>query len=591
MEQLRRTHNCGELRETNLDETVTVMGWVDSRRDHGGVIFIDLRDRWGITQVVFNPDINKETHERAHTLRSEFVIAAQGKVTARSEETINEKLPTGKVEVYCNTLQILNKSDVLPFQLDDTDITENNRLKHRYLDLRRKEMQEGIILRHKAAKTIRDYLDAHSFLEIETPILNKSTPEGARDYLVPSRVNEGMFYALPQSPQIFKQLLMVSGYERYFQIVKCFRDEDLRADRQPEFTQIDIEISFTNANEVMEITEGLMKNIVKTVDGRDIEGNFKRISWHEAMNKYGCDKPDLRFDLEIKDLTEIAGNSDFKIFNSIAKSGGIIKAINAKQAEFSRKDLDDLTNELAVYGAKGMAWIKVTEEGLQSPIIKFFSQETLDQMMEVMEAKPGDYILFGAGKPSIVHASLAYLRLAVGKRLNLIDENALNFLWVTDFPMFEKDEENGKLKSLHHPFTKPLCTDLKDLTEKPEEVISDAYDLVLNGCEIGGGSIRIHNVEMQKEVFKALKIGDEEAQEKFGFLLEALRFGAPPHGGLALGFDRILMMLLKKESIRDVIAFPKTQKASCLMSEAPSRVDKKQLIELSLKSLANLDNE
>ncbi len=578
-----RTHHCGEIRKEHLGERITVCGWVQSRRDHGGVIFIDLRDRWGITQLVFNPEINAETHEKAGKLRSEFVLSATGVVVERTDETKNPKLPTGMVEVFCDSLTIHNPSLPLPFQLDDKDVGENTRLTHRFLDLRRSEMQEAMVKRHEASLAIRNYLAANNFLDIETPVLNKSTPEGARDYLVPSRVHPGSFFALPQSPQIFKQILMISGFDRYYQIVRCFRDEDLRADRQPEFTQVDLEMSFCSAEDVMKVTEGLLCEVVKVCTGREITGNFPRITWHEAMASYGNDKPDLRFGLKIQDLTELAGKSEFKIFNQVYKSGGIIRAIRAPQANLSRKDLDDLTKELAVYGAKGMAWIKVTEEGLQSPIVKFFSKETLDNLIKRMEATVGDYILFGAGKPSVVNPSLSHLRLRLGEILGLIDEDELNFCWVTDFPLFEKDEESGRLKALHHPFTAPVSADIGALEENPLEVLSDAYDIVLNGVEIGGGSIRVHKEEVQQALFKALDISEEEAEEKFGFLLNALKFGAPPHGGLALGLDRILMLLLKRDSIRDVIAFPKTQRAACLFSDAPSAVDAKQLEELSLR--------
>ena len=585
MGALRRTHTCNDLGPDFLDRETILMGWVLRRRDHGGVIFIDLRDRWGITQIVFNPEIHEAVHAKAHQLRSEWVIAVRGTVARRPAAMENHKLKTGAIEVLVHELRILNTSETPPFPLDeDIEVSDTLRLQYRYLDLRRPEIANNLVLRHQALQTVRSYLNDNSFLEIETPMLTRSTPEGARDYLVPSRVNAGKFYALPQSPQLFKQILMVAGMDRYYQIVKCFRDEDLRADRQPEFTQIDMELSFITEAEIITLVEGMIKNLFKAVRGIELQPPFAQMTYDEAMRRYGTDRPDTRFGLELVDLTETLRGCGFKVFQSAIEKGGVVKAINAKGCGgFSRKDLDDLTEFAGRFGARGMAWIKIKEDEWQSPITKFFSPEEIAAMATALDARPGDLILFGADQARTVHQVLAELRLELARRLGLIEPGSFSFLWVTDFPLLEYDDEARRYTAVHHPFTAPREDQLDLLATDPGAVKSRAYDLVLNGSEIGGGSIRIHNPAMQQQIFEALGIDAEEAREKFGFLLRALELGAPPHGGIAFGVDRLMMLLTGSSSIRDVIAFPKTQKATCPLTDAPSPVARKQLTELHLR--------
>jgi aspartyl-tRNA synthetase len=582
---MRRTHHCWELGAADVDKEVVLMGWVHRRRDHGGVIFVDLRDREGITQVVFNPIVDKKIHAKAHAIRSEYVLAVRGKVENRPADMINSKLKTGEIEVSVTELKILNTAKAPPFLIEDEiDASETIRLKYRHLDLRRSEMQKNLILRHQVATAVRKYLDRQGFLDLETPFLTRSTPEGARDYLVPSRVNPGEFYALPQSPQIFKQLFMISGFDRYYQIVRCFRDEDLRADRQPEFTQIDIEMSFVGEEDVMNLTEGMMAQLFKDVLGIKLKRPFSQLTYEEAVGRFGLDKPDTRFDFELKDISDIVAGSNFKVFANAVKKGGIVKALNAKGCiDFSRKEIDDLTDFVAVYRAKGMAWIKVKENEWQSPITKFFSDEEKDALAKRIEMEPGDLVFFVADQPKVVNESLGHLRNHLGKTLGLIDGNEYQFLWVTRFPMFEYDETEKRLQALHHPFTSPLEEDYDRLKDEPLSAKSRAYDLVLNGFEIGGGSIRIHQRHIQEKVFEALNMDRETYEGKFGFLLEALDSGAPPHGGIAIGYDRLVMLMCGQSSIRDVIAFPKTQKAACLLTQAPSETSKTQLDELYLK--------
>ena len=584
MSDLQRTHTCGQLRWTDAGSEATLCGWVDTRRDHGGVIFIDLRDRYGKTQVVFNPEHNAEAHKKASVLRSEYVIAVRGKVMERPGDMINPKLETGEIEVVTDKLEILNTSETPPFEItSDTDVSTELRLKYRYLDLRRPVMQKYLTSRHKVCQVARQYFDRNNFIEVETPFLTKSTPEGARDYLVPSRINRGQFYALPQSPQLFKQLLMVSGLDRYFQIVKCFRDEDLRAQRQPEFTQIDLEMSFVREDDVINIIEGLMVEVFKTVLGKEITAPFPRLSYHDAMKRYGCDAPDLRFEMTIKEITDIAKKSDFKVFKSVAESGGQVRGINAAGcAKLSRKEIDELTTFVNQFGAKGLAWFKVDENGLTSQIAKFFTAELQSEIIECFSAKPGDLLLFVADKESVVSQALSQLRLSIAKTKGLINKEEFNLSWVVDFPLFEYNEDMDRYDSLHHPFTSPHPDDLEFLEERPLDVRARAYDIVLNGIELGGGSIRIHRQDVQKKIFNLLRIDEATAQERFGFLLEALKYGAPPHGGIALGLDPMVTILLGLDDIREVIAFPKTQKATCLMVDAPSEVDDKQLKDLGL---------
>ncbi len=581
----KRTHRCGEVTAEYIGQDVCLMGWVQRRRDHGGLIFIDLRDREGIVQLALDPDRDLASHSKAEQVRNEYVVAARGKVSPRPEGTVNPKMKTGEVEIEISELLILNRSETPPFMIDEyAEVAENIRLKHRYLDLRRPALQRNLLMRHRVAKTVRTYLDSQGFIEIETPVLTKSTPEGARDYLVPSRVNTGNFYALPQSPQLFKQLLMVSGFDRYFQIVKCFRDEDLRADRQPEFTQIDCELSFVTRDDVMNVMEGMIATILKEAIGVEVALPMARLTYAEALERFGVDNPDLRFDLELINITELVASSQFKVFADVAAGNGLVKALNAKGcATFSRKELDDLTDFVKIYGAKGLAWVKVTEKGWQSPIAKFFTAAELDALNEKLDAQGGDLLLFVADKPSVANEALGRLRGHLGQKLGLADKGSYKFSWITDFPLFEYDGEERRHVAVHHPFTSPLVEDIPLLDTDPGKVRAQAYDLVLNGSEIGGGSIRIHDQAVQSRMFELLGIDHEEAQEKFGFLLDALSYGAPPHGGIAFGLDRIMMILTGADSIRDVIAFPKTQKATCLLSEAPNEVNEKQLQELGIR--------
>ena len=576
-----RTNFCGELNKTNLNEEVILCGWVNRRRDHGGVIFLDLRDKKGLAQIVINPE-TADTFKLAETIRNEFVIKVTGKVLARDGEMINKKIPTGEIEVLADKIEILNASKPIPFQLDSMETSEEVRLKYRYLDLRRDEMQQRLRLRSKVTHYMRDFMDKHDFLDIETPFLTKATPEGARDYLVPSRTHEGSFFALPQSPQLFKQLLMMSGFERYYQIVKCFRDEDLRADRQPEFTQLDVETSFMNEDEITSLMEEMVRGLFKEVASIDLPKKFPTITYDDAINLYGVDRPDLRIPLKIVDVNEIMKDVEFKVFSGPANSDkGRVAALKIPGgASISRKQIDDYTKFVSIYGAKGLAYIKINDDGPSSPIIKFLGDDVTQQVIDLTEAKKGDIIFFGADKSKIVNEALGNLREKLGKDLSLFDKEWAP-IWVIDFPMFDVSDD-GSLNAIHHPFTAP-SVDTKTLLENPEKSLSRAYDLVINGSEVGGGSIRIHKSEMQKTVLKLLGIEDDEAREKFGFLLDALDYGCPPHGGIAFGLDRLVMTLSKTDSIRDVIAFPKTQTAACLLTDAPSSVSKSQLKELNIK--------
>lgn len=583
----KRSNPCGELGKEQAGQHVVLCGWVAKRRDHGGLIFIDLRDRSGIVQVVADPDTAGSSFKTAEDIRNEYVIKVSGSVRLRDADTINENIATGAIEVVAEEIEVLNGAKTPPFYIQDgIETDENLRLKYRYLDLRRPEMQRNMILRHKVAKLMRDYLDDNGFLEIETPMLCKSTPEGARDYLVPSRVNPGKFYALPQSPQIFKQLLMVAGMERYFQIARCFRDEDLRADRQPEFTQLDMEMSFMNVDEILELMEGLIYHIFKGALGKEIKVPFQRLTWDDAMDRYGSDKPDLRFGMELKNVSEAVKGCAFQVFNTVIDNGGQVKCINVKgYANIPRRELDGLVQFCGIYGAKGMAWLQFPEEGgVKSSIAKFFSDEQIEAIKAAAEVEAGDLLLFVADKPSVVAASLGALRIEMAKRRGLIDPDELAFTWVVDFPMFEYDEEEKRYVAMHHPFTAPRDEDLALLATDPGKAYAKAYDMVLNGTEIGGGSIRIHRRDVQKQVFSAIGLTDEQAQEKFGFMMNAFEYGAPPHGGLAFGLDRLIMIMAQRDSIRDVIAFPKTQSASDLMTQAPNDVDEKQLRELHIKT-------
>ncbi|HHO1003408.1 TPA: aspartate--tRNA ligase [Staphylococcus aureus] len=583
----KRTTYCGLVTEAFLGQEITLKGWVNNRRDLGGLIFVDLRDREGIVQVVFNPAFSEEALKIAETVRSEYVVEVQGTVTKRDPETVNPKIKTGQVEVQVTNIKVINKSETPPFSINEENVNvdENIRLKYRYLDLRRQELAQTFKMRHQITRSIRQYLDDEGFFDIETPVLTKSTPEGARDYLVPSRVHDGEFYALPQSPQLFKQLLMISGFDKYYQIVKCFRDEDLRADRQPEFTQVDIEMSFVDQEDVMQMGEEMLKKVVKEVKGVEINGAFPRMTYKEAMRRYGSDKPDTRFEMELIDVSQLGRDMDFKVFKDTVENDGEIKAIVAKGAaeQYTRKDMDVLTEFVNIYGAKGLAWVKVVEDGLTGPIGRFFEAENVETLLTLTGAEAGDLVMFVADKPNVVAQSLGALRVKLAKELGLIDETKLNFLWVTDWPLLEYDEDAKRYVAAHHPFTSPKEADIAKLGTAPEEAEANAYDIVLNGYELGGGSIRIHDGELQEKMFEVLGFTKEQAQEQFGFLLDAFKYGAPPHGGIALGLDRLVMLLTNRTNLRDTIAFPKTASATCLLTNAPGEVSDKQLEELSLR--------
>lgn len=584
---LKRTHRCGELTNNDIGKKVTVMGWTHKRRDFGSLIFVDLRDRAGIIQVVFDSSKQPEAFKKAETVRSEYVLAIVGEVVKRAPETFNPKISTGEIEIRAEQIRILSKSETPPIYIEeDIDTNELVRLKYRYLDIRRPDMQKNLMLRHKAAKITRDYFSEQGFVEIETPMLINSSPEGARDYLVPSRIHPGSFYALPQSPQLFKQILMAAGMDRYMQIVRCFRDEDLRADRQPEFTQIDLEMAFIDVDDIIEVNEGFIKKVFKETIGVDVQLPLQRLSYQEAMNRYGSDKPDTRFELELINVSDIAKGCGFKVFADAVERGGSVRGINAKGCgeKFSRREIDALTDFVKIYKAKGLAWIQVEEGELKSPITKFLSEEETKKLLERMGAEKGDLLLFVADKNEIVYDALGQLRLELARKLDLLDKTKYNFLWVTEFPLLEYDEEEKRFVAKHHPFTCPMDEDIPLLETDPGKVRAKAYDIVLNGVEIGGGSIRIHSSELQSKMFKLLGFSEEDAWSKFGYLLEAFKYGTPPHGGLAYGFDRMLMLIAGKDNIRDVIAFPKVQNASCPMTSAPTPVDAKQLKELHIKS-------
>ncbi|MFY9284978.1 MAG: aspartate--tRNA ligase [Tissierellaceae bacterium] len=584
MGKLRRTNMCGELRATDEGKEVVLMGWVQRERNLGSIIFVDLRDTTGITQIVFDDTISEDVFEKAERIRSEYVLAVKGHVRIR--QSVNPDIPTGEIEVVAEELKILDEAETPPIYIkDDDNVSESMRLKYRYLDLRKPGMQANLKLRAKAAKVVRDFFYENNFVEVETPTLTKPTPEGARDYLVPSRVNPGEFYALPQSPQLLKQLLMVSGMDRYYQIVKCFRDEDLRANRQPEFTQIDIEMSFVDVEDVLEINEKFLFHLFKEIKGIEIDLPIKRMPYKEAMERFGLDKPDLRFGFELVDISDEVAESEFKVFSSTIKNGGAVKGINVKGYgdEFTRKGISSLEDYVKTYGAKGLAWIKLTDDGITSPIAKFLGEEELEAIIRKMEGETGDLLLFVADKLNVVYDSLGNLRNELARRLNLLDDNEYNLVWITEFPLFEYDEEEGRYVAKHHPFTSPMEEDIHLLETNPELVRAKAYDIVINGDEMGGGSIRISNSQLQSRMFKALGFSQEEAQDKFGFLLEAFKYGTPPHGGIAYGFDRLIMTLTNRDNIRDVIAFPKTQSATCLLTDAPTRVSEKQLEETHIR--------
>lgn len=583
----KRTTYCGSVTEELLEQEVTLKGWVHNRRDLGGLIFVDVRDREGYVQVVFNPVFSKEALEVAERIRSEYVVEITGTVTKRDDETINPKIKTGQVEVQAKSIEIINQSETPPFSINEENLNvdENIRLKYRYLDLRREKLAQTFKMRHQITRSIRQFLDGDGFYDVETPVLTKSTPEGARDYLVPSRVHDGEFYALPQSPQLFKQLLMISGFDKYYQIVKCFRDEDLRADRQPEFTQIDIEMSFVEQEDVMQLGEAMVKNVLADVKGIEMTDAFPRMTYTEAMSRYGTDKPDTRFGMELLDVSELGQIMDFKVFKGAVESGGQVKALVVENAaaDYTRKDIDGLTEFVNIYGAKGLAWVKVVEDGLNGPIARFFEDAHVTKLQALTGAKAGDLVLFVADSKDVVAQSLGALRNKLGKERGLIDPEQYNFLWVTDWPLLEYDEEARRYVAAHHPFTSPKVEDIDLLETAPEQAQAQAYDLVLNGFELGGGSIRIHDGELQQRMFKALGFSDEAAQEQFGFLLDAFKYGAPPHGGIALGLDRFVMILSGRTNLRDTIAFPKTASATDLMTDAPSPVSERQLDELSLR--------
>ncbi len=585
LDDWKRTRDCGSLRAADIGREALLMGWVNTRRDLGNLIFIDLRDREGITQIVFDPNADEESHAKAHVLRNEWVLAVKGKVSPRLEGQENLKLPTGAIELKVTGLKILNRSETPPFQVDGAvDASETLRLKYRYLELRRRKVFQNFLQRHRMTSLVREVLNRNGFIEVETPFLTKSTPEGARDYLVPSRIHKGLFYALPQSPQLFKQLLMIAGFDRYYQVVRCFRDEDLRADRQPEFTQLDLEMSFSSEEDIIGLIEGMMAELFEKILGVKIALPLPRLEYRDAMERFGTDRPDTRFGMELRDISDLAGNSDFQVLKGVLQQGGAVKAVRVEKgaALFSRKALDELSQFAVQAGAKGLMNVKITADGWQSSLDKFFKKEDKAAVNGRTGAAPGDLLLIVADKASVVNSCLGMLRLELAKRLNLMKKEDYALVWVTRFPLLEYNEEEGRLESVHHPFTSPLEEDLPFLQDQPEKVRARAYDIVLNGSEIGGGSVRIHNPVLQETMFRILGISREEANLKFGFFLEALRYGAPPHAGIALGFDRLAAILTGSESIREVIAFPKTQTASCLLSDAPSRVDKKQLDELGL---------